>query len=409
LAPKRPEGQRLPVEIIETGYRDVLQEWKFRFGLDHRRGLHQQLNLPLPSKGDSPRLHTRIISLVKELITYPDPTKGWAPCALEAVAELARKRRIDAIISTSPPETCHLIARKAKELLGCPWIADFRDLWIGDPLRTRKFAGMLKPMYLRVERNTLHAADAFVTVSTPMASQFRRRYPAVAANCITNGFDPDEIPSRPAQLTDSFSITYTGELYRGRRDPTPILQALSGLIAEGVMSRQRVRLRFYGPKEPWLPALVRSFELGEVVEIHGPVSRDESLLRQRESQVLLLVNWHDATETSMYTGKLFDYLNAGRPILAVGGGPCVITDLLEETNAGVHGLSLPQVREFLIQAYSDFQRHGRVTYSGISSAIHHYHHREMVGKFAMLLDTVTGLSTPTAGTADSAQISSLAT
>src|SRR6266699_3914074 len=151
LTPKLPEGQRLPVEIIETGYRDVLQEWKVRFGLDLRRGLHQQLNLPLPSQGDSPRLHTRIISLVKELITYPDPTKGWAPCALEAVAELARKRRIDAIISTSPPETCHLIARKAKELLGCPWIADFRDFW-NTP------ANFLRPMHLRVERNTLHAA-----------------------------------------------------------------------------------------------------------------------------------------------------------------------------------------------------------------------------------------------------------
>jgi hypothetical protein len=395
LTPKLPAGDRLPVETIETDYRDVVQEWKARFGLDSR-GLHQQLNLPPPSKGDVPLLHTRIIDGVKALITFPDPTKGWQRFALQAVSELAKKRTIDAIISTSPPETSHLIACKAKKLLRCPWIADFRDLWIGDPLRTRKFGGWMRPMYVRVERNTLRTADGFVAASAPMRAQLSDRYPEVPAYCITNGFDPEEMSTTPTPLTDFFSITYTGELYQGRRDPTPVLQALSELIREGFMSRKDVRLRFYGPSEHWLQARVNAFELTDVVEIHGRISREQSLRRQRESQVLLLINWHDASEPGMYTGKIFDYFNAGRPVLAVGGGHCVITDLLEQTKAGVHGLSLPQIRNFLIHAYSDFQRNRHVRYSGDASVISRYSHREMAARFASLLDDLVGVQSDNA-------------
>ena len=90
------------------------------------------------------------------------------------------------------------------------------------------------------------------------------------------------------------------------------------------MDREAIRIRFYGSIEPWLPALVQSFGLEDVVEVGRNVSREEALRRQRESQVLLMLCWSDLRETGQHTGKVFEYLGARRPILAIGGSRGVV-------------------------------------------------------------------------------------
>jgi hypothetical protein len=132
LTPRLPDGPRPPGRIIETGYRDVLGDWKARLGLEATRGFHEQLKLPVSSVPRTKRFHTKAIDWAKSAITYPDPIKGWLPFAIDAVWKLAGNERVDVILSSAPPVSCHLIGRRAKEMLGCPWLADFRDLWTQD-------------------------------------------------------------------------------------------------------------------------------------------------------------------------------------------------------------------------------------------------------------------------------------
>ena len=266
-------------------------------------------------------------------------------------------------------------------------MADFRDLWTQNLAATQ--IPVLALLEKRLERKTLSAADALVTVSQPWAERLRSRYSPKPVYSIANGFDPDDFLANEAVLSKQFSITYTGQLYQGKRDPTILLEVLQALISEGALSRNDLSVHFYGPIEPWLPTLIERYGLTDIGQIHGSVSRDEALRVQAESQLLLLLGWSDPNETGQHTGKVFEYMGARRPILAVGGAPGVLTELLTETNTGLHATSKAQLRDFLISAYADFKRQGSVSYGGDEVAISQYTHRQMSSKFAGLLEDLT--------------------
>jgi glycosyltransferase involved in cell wall biosynthesis len=381
---RKREERRESQQIIETGYRDVMADWKARFKLDRKRGLHDQFGLRTANQPGTALLHTRVLNFAKYLLTYPDEFRGWIPFALEAIEDIRRQKLdIAAIVTTSPPIASHLIGRRAKHILGCPWVADFRDLWTQN-------LGERTPQFLQVglEKRTLKAADALVTVSDPWAARLQQRYSGKKVYSITNGFDPDDYRSPAPALTAEFSITYTGQLYQGQRDPTVLFEVVRDLVREGSIGAADVRIRFYGVIEPWLPVLVKSYGLEQMVELNGSKPRAAVAEYQRESQILLLLPWSDPRETGHHSAKLFEYLAAGRPILAVGGSRGVLTQSPEETRTGVHALSAAEAREFLLRSYAEFKRSGRVAYSGDAQAIAQYSHPEMARKFAQVLDSV---------------------
>ena len=379
---KRPEGR-----LLETRNRDVLQDLKAKFGFEAGRHLHEQLGLQQATKPNSKLFHTKVIEWLKGWVAYPDSTKGWIPFALEVIAEFARREQVDAILTSSPPESCHIIGAEAKKLLQRPWIADFRDLWTQNTAQQHHSS---LPLRVRLEKRTLAEVDALVTVSTPWAGRLRERYPAKSIYVIPNGFDPDDFQKRPQELTSYFSITYAGTLYEGMRDPSLLFQVLGELIREQILPSSKVRVRFYGNAEPWLPALIAQHGLEDVVELKGVSVRAEVLQREMESQVLLLLGWSDHKETGQHSGKLFEYFGAGRPILAIGGSRGVLTEALEETKAGIHALSRQQLRQSLVQMYAEFRDGGQVRYHADSTAIEQYNHRLMAKKVAAVLNDTMG-------------------
>lgn len=390
-----PKVKRSPGDpsIVETEYRDVVATWKKRLGLDGKRSVHQQLRLPVSSKPRSELWHTRALEMARYFITYPDEAKGWVPFALRAVEEMAEQGlKFDAILTTSPPISSHLIGRKAKKILGCPWVADFRDLWTQNMSNPHP---RLEAMQTGLERRTLKDADALVAVSQPWAERLQRSYPSKRVFAITNGFDPDQFASLSGELTAKFTITYAGLLYQGRRDPAMLFETLRELFDQKLMSPEDVEVRFYGTIEPWVAAQVQQYRLDGVVQLPGLIARAEALQRQAESQILLMLGWTDPRETGQHSGKLFEYLGAGRPILAVGGGPSVLTETLKETGAGMHAFSRDEVRKFLMDGYQEFKTRGRVSYHGIKPAIERYTHFHMARHFSEVLNLVSGASPQT--------------
>ncbi len=391
LTPRLPEGPRPAVEIIETDYQDVLVQWKARLGFDSKRSLHQQLHLPKAKTPNRVLPHTRVMKWLKPLLLFPDVTKGWTNFAMEAIAELKERTSIDAILTTSPPITCNLIGAQAKQMLGVPWLADFRDLWSQDTSARNDGENSLFHFFdRRLEARILDQADAVVTVSGPWAERLQQRAPKTKVQWITNAFDPDDFNFLPVPLTKPFSITYTGLLYEGKRDPTPLLEALSELIQAGTMVRSDVEVRFYGPPEPWLIEIVRKYGLEDVVKINAMVKRGEALRRQAESQMLLLLGWHDPNERGQHTGKLFEYLGSKRPILAVSGYRGVMSEVLDETRSGVHALSKEQLCSVLATAYAQYKSTGRVAYDAVESEVKAYTQQEMARRFAQVLDGMVG-------------------
>jgi glycosyltransferase involved in cell wall biosynthesis len=384
LTPVLPGEPDSRFQVIQTPYDDVIALWKRRVGLNPKETLNKQFNCSRAK--NRPSIIDYLAYLPQEIIAYPDNQRGWYKHALHAGDRILQSEQIDAILSSSYPVTCHLIAKTLAEKYQIPWVADLRDLWTQNPYYNhctlRRFAEK------RLELRTLGKASALVTVSRPLADDLSRLHAHKPVYVITNGFNPEDACFDPPELTDTLTITYTGALYDGKRDPSMLFEALKNLIRDGVIDPERVEVRFFGSQDPWLFDEIKGAGLEGVVKVFGFVPRDQALQRQRESQLLLLLLWNNPQERGVYTGKVFEYLAAGRPIIALGGPEeSVVKDLLNETQSGYYISSLEDLEVVLSKYYLEYVRTGSIPRTK-ESAIMKYSHLEMAKKFADLLDKV---------------------
>lgn len=385
LTPVLPGEPDPRFRIIQTPYDDVVGLWKKRMGLNTEKSLNAQLGVSRAK--NRPSVIDRLVYLPNEIITYPDPVRGWYKHAVQAGDRLLQSEQIDTILSSSYPVTCHIIAKTLAEKYQIPWIADLRDLWTQNPYSNhcapRRFAER------RLELRTLDKASALVTVSEPLADDLSRLHTHKPVYVITNGFDPEDACFDPPELTDKFTVTYTGALYGGKRDPAMLFEALRNLIINDVIDPDRVEVRFYGSQDPWLFDEIKGASLEGVVKVLGFVPRSVALEKQRESQLLLLLLWNNPQEKGVYTGKIFEYLAAGRPIIALGGPKeSVVKNLLNETQAGQYISSLENLEAVLTKYYSEYLRTGAIP-PPEESATSKYSQLEMAKKFAGVLDKIS--------------------
>lgn len=268
--------------------------------------------------------------LVRTFLYFPDANIGWVPYALKDVSPLLKSWRPDLILASSPPPSGLLVARRLAHKLNVPWVADLRDLWTDHQYymqpRGRKYVEQ------KLEDSVLSSASALVTVSEPLAETLRRKYSKPTA-VVLNGFDPGDYPAQPRERVadGSLSIVYTGVIYAGRQDPSPLFEALK-LLGD---KARGVKVVFYGSFLAVAAELVEQYGIEHLVEVKPPVAYQESLRLQSNADLLLLLLWTDKRERGVYTGKLFEYLGARRPILALGGKENVAAELILKRGAGL--------------------------------------------------------------------------
>lgn len=369
--------------IIETNYDDITTIWKGKLGFNTQDTVKTQLGKPTYKNKKS--FIDYVLKIWDEIFAYPDTNIGWYKHAVKSGEKLLKEGKYNAILSSSNPATCHLVANKLKTLFGIPWVADFRDLWSQN--HYSEHFTLRKILEKRLETTTISAADILTTVSQPLAIKLRENHRKKQVNTIMNGFDP-EFKNPGTKTTEKFTIVYTGALYQGKRDPEPLFQATSELINSGKISSSDIEILFFGTDDDWLFNDIRKYNLEKVIKVCGPISREESILQQRKAQVLLLLTWNHPAEKGVYTGKLFDYLAAQRPVLAMGIPGSVIEELLDDTQAGVYVSSIEELKNAILSYYHEYQLTGKVSCKGNPVEIEKYSHREMARKFAEVLDSI---------------------
>ena len=277
----------------------------------------------------TPPLIKRLGLFYKHLTNLPDGQIGWYPYAVAAGRRLVRDWRPDVIYASAMPVTSLLVAQAIASKSGIPWVAELRDLWLDNPYLD--LPAWRRRIERRLEEKVMRSARGLVTISDPLAETLRTRFP-VPVEVVTNGFDPEDYPvgARPAD-DGVVRIVYTGMIYEGRRDPSPLFQAVADL---GEAARQ-VRIAFYGRYLGVVEPLAERYGIRDRVELHDPIPHREALRIQAEADVLLLLLWNDPKEKGSFTGKLFEYLGARRPILAIGPTDNVASALIVERGAGV--------------------------------------------------------------------------
>jgi hypothetical protein len=368
------------IEYIETRYRNF-------WGVETKKDLGPELRER--SKNFKPLIKNYLrfsYNLIREIFAYPDEDKNWRYFALKASEELIKKERINAIISIYPI-TSHIVANEIKNKYKIPWIADFADLWSSN--HNYPYGRIRKFFDHRLEIKTIMPADALVTVSDPLKDGLKNLFKEKEIYAITNGFDPEKINEPAADLTRKFTITYTGQIYKGKQDPFKIFEAIQSLISDGIINRDDIELRFFGPENDLLSENIKKNNFCDIFKQFGVINRDEAIKRQRESQLLLLLNWQDEKQKGVFTGKIFEYLAAKRPIIATGGTRGdVVGRLLEETGAGTTAFSAEDVKKAINNYYLEWKNKGEVEYRGNDLKINKYSYKEMARKFANILDKI---------------------
>jgi glycosyltransferase involved in cell wall biosynthesis len=260
----------------------------------------------------------------------PDENATWSLTAIPAGIRIVREHAIDVVVSTSPPPSTHLIAAAIARATGARWVADLRDSLVAHAHRRSDTLGTRakSSMHARVARLVAARADAITCVSEAISEETRALGPRGRVVTIANGCDFDDVAGLERRPSDRFRLTHTGSFF-GRRDPRPFLQALHD-------SELDVVARFLGDFRPADRAWAESLELGDRLELLPYASRAESLALQRDSEaLLLLIPEADGRGRGVLSGKVFEYVAVGRPILAAVPPDGAAAGLIRETGAGV--------------------------------------------------------------------------
>ena len=321
-----------------------------------------------------------------------DQEIGWLPYASRAGVKLYRQHPWELIYSTAPPYTNHLVGRTLKEKTRTPWVADFRDAWVDNPAISFP-TGYHQDLVTRQERSVVCSADRIVVVSEPMRQQFISRYAEVPSDrfiVIPNGFDEaDFLDARPAARDQRFTLVYTGSLYGDRQNADTFLWALRMAIDHQEIRRDEIRVLFVGSTGPQARQVVEALGLDSVIEFSGYLPHSETIPYQLCADALLLIIGAGPGRQAVLTGKLFEYLRAGKPILALIPDGAA-SDLLAESG---NSLILPpdNVEEIHrgLAAMVQGWRSGTLPGKPDPGVVASYERSILAGRLAQVFDQVT--------------------
>ena len=266
----------------------------------------------------------------------PDARCGWVKPSVKYLKEYLKEHPVDAIISTGPPHSMHLIAMKLKEDLGLPWIADFRDPWTEiDYYNDLHLTTWADRKHHRLEREVLTKADKVVTVA-PDGARRLGRIGNRNVRTIYNGFDRDDDTTSTVVPSEKFTITYLGVLSK-IQNPNNLWQALAELIKEDSGFDKSLKINMIGQIDSTVVSSIDENGLAQHVTYSPYIPHDQVSAVHRSSTLLLLLLMPDSEPRAkgLVTGKLFEYMASGRPILCIGPEDGDAARILKETGAGL--------------------------------------------------------------------------
>ncbi|MBR1488019.1 MAG: glycosyltransferase [Bacteroidales bacterium] len=263
----------------------------------------------------------------------PDPRIGWVRPSVRFLKKYLREHPVDAVVTTGPPHSVHLIGRGLKRALGVHWIADFRDPWT--EMFYYKHLGLTAASdrrQHRLEQTVLDEADTVISV-TPLVQkdfQARTKTPVVL---ITNGFDEDDFLDNSAPDLPAFRLVHTG-LFAADGNPLNLWDALARRCGEDPSFRARLEIRLAGKVDRAITDAIRARGLGgNLVEL-GYLPHDETVREQRAADILLLPLRQEPEYAKVLPGKIFEYLAARRPVLGIGQEDGAAAAVLRDAGAG---------------------------------------------------------------------------
>ena len=323
---------------------------------------------------------------------YPDEYVGWVEPATRVGARAVEQFGIDAVLSSCPPTTGHLVGSGIARRTGLPWVALFGDLFgfyvgEGDLYNTpwrRRIARILNARWMR-------PATRVAAVSPAMVDYLQRTYD-VPGEVVVVGFDPDEAPNVGVGRDHAkFRLVYTGSMYLGDQRPELLFDAIDALCERRPELSTKLEVSLVGTRrESELARMLAGRRAEAVCRVVPRVGPDEAIVLQHEADALLIFNLTNAATvngTLSYPSKIFEYLQARRPILAIPPDPGGwVTSVIDSTRSGVSLTSTEEIATQLELWIDEWGARGMIPFRGDAHAIDRFSCDAQAAKLCALLD-----------------------
>lgn len=267
----------------------------------------------------------------------PDARRGWVRFAVKAASEIIDKEKIDTVFISSPPHSSQLIGLELKEKYGIRWIADMRDPWTDiyyyRDLLHSKFSAGRDAVY---ERKVLENADAIVSVSQPINKLFlakSKKLDEKKFHVIPNGYDESDFADKKTIREKYFQLTYVGTMADNYK-PAVLFDVINQFVNEFSVEKNDIRLTMVGSSAAAIQRLMEKSGLEKIAEFIPHVDHAEAIDFMSKADVLLLVIPDVENNEGILTGKLFEYLGAGSPIVGLGPKNGKASQIINECEAG---------------------------------------------------------------------------
>ena len=325
------------------------------------------------------------LSYVRGNFFIPDPKIFWINKSVKYLQKYLNLNNIDVIISTGPPHSMHLIAQKLHQKNNIKWIADFRDPWTSlyynDDFKQGSFA---KKRNKKLEISVLKNADCILTVSDTLKKEFSKVSKNVEV--ITNGFDDEVLITEQKALDKKFTISYIGLLPK-QSNPKVLFKVLKKLKEGNTSFSKDLKINLIGDISDEVKQEVAVNNLSNNVNFVGYVPHEKAIEYQKKAQVLLLLIPKVKQSKGILTGKLFEYLKAKRPILAIGPEDGDLSKILKHTNAGIV-VDYDNEEKMLFEIQNLYQQFKKGILEVDSKNIAQFHRRALTKKLALIIKKV---------------------
>lgn len=317
----------------------------------------------------------KILRFIATRFFVPDPEVFWYKNNLKKVLNIIKKENIKYIYSTSYPYSDHLMARDIKEhVKDVKWITDFRDEWTNNPYFTEKLHYKIRYLFEKpMEKDIVKKCDYLITNTPFMLENFLKDTPEKKekSTFIPNGYNEKDFENYEVKNQNNkvFKMTYMGALY-GKRKPDYFLEALKDVIEEGRIDRDKIQIEFIGNYHTdVMEGLKSRYNLDGVMQIKSYMSHKDLLEYMSYSNLLILIE----SEKNFYTGKIFEYIRMGIPILATLPKDGAAASVIYQTNTGMV-TSFEDVKEIKekITYYYDRWLSGEISYQPKKEEIEKY-------------------------------------
>lgn len=321
----------------------------------------------------------------------PDRNITWLPSALSEGLKIINSEKIDLIFSTSPPFTSNLIAYLLSKRTRIPYIIDYRDDWVGNPLYSSRFP-LKRRLEKTLEKMMVSGSSRVICASAASVSLFKAKYPDIKEEkfvLIRNGFDPEyfEAKNQGAQKRmEKIKLVYTGSLTPGR-NPVFFLRAMERFVSQRPELANQIEIRFIGLIPERIRELIQKSGVREMVRCEGNLSpREVARILCCEADVCLLFQRRNEGGETAIPGKVYEYLAARKPIFCMAEGGAIVRFLKEigcELIADYQDTD--QILDLIKKAVSLWENH-KLSFLLRDHEIERFNRKKQVGRLAQLFN-----------------------